>query len=230
MLGVLVNTLTVLIGSTIGCFLKKGFPKRVSDTVMVGLGMCTLFIGVSGMFDGSDPLVLILSVAIGAAIGSALRLDDGIHKLGQKIEAKFRRGNDGPSLSEGFISGCLLFCVGAMTVVGSLNAGFGDNTMLLTKSFLDLVSSMILAVTLGPGVILSAMFVFVFQGALALLAVYLRPLMTDVLIGELTCVGSLMVAFIGLNLMGITKIKTADYLPALALVPILYYIMTLIPA
>lgn len=228
MLGVLVNTVTVLIGSTVGCFLKKGFPKRVSDAIMVGLGMCTLFIGISGMFDGSDPLILILSVAIGAAIGSALRLDDGIHKLGQRVEAKFRRGSGGPSLSEGFVSGCLLFCVGAMTIVGSLNAGFGDNTMLLTKSFLDLVSSMILAVTLGPGVVLSSLFVLIFQGGLALLAVYLRPLMTEALIGELTCVGSLMVAFIGLNLMGITKIKTADYLPSLVLVPVLYYVMTLI--
>lgn len=229
MQGVILNTVTVLIGSTLGLFFKKGLPKRVTDTVMAGLGMCTLYIGISGMFDGKDPLILILSVAIGAAVGSAIRLDDGIHALGEKIESRVRKSKGEVSLSEGAVSGSLLFCVGAMTIVGSLNAGFGDNTMLYTKSFLDLVSSTVLASTLGAGVILSAVFVLVFQGGLALLAQYIAPVMTQTLICELTAVGSLMVALIGLNLMKITKIKVADFLPALIFVPVLIYLIGLLP-
>lgn len=231
MYGVILNTLTVLIGSLIGCLCKKGLPKRMTDTVMVGLGMCTLYIGITGMLEGKDPLVLILSVAIGAGIGSFIRLDDKIHILGRKIEEKIRKKPaeaGSPSLAEGAVSGSLLFCVGAMTIVGSLNAGFGDNSMLYTKSFLDLVSSTVLASTLGAGVMLSAAFVLVFQGGLALMATVISPIMTEALICELSCTGSLMVALIGINLMGISKIKVADFLPALLLVPIFHYIMGLI--
>ncbi|MBO5040897.1 MAG: DUF554 domain-containing protein [Clostridia bacterium] len=229
MQGVLFNTLTVIIGSTIGWLLKKGLPKRVTDTIMIGLGMCTVYIGVSGMLGGKNPLVLILSIAFGAAIGSLLKIDDGIHKLGDNIEKKFRRGGKSDvSLAEGAVNGCLIFCVGAMTIVGSLNAGFGDNTMLYTKSILDLVSSMVLASTLGIGVLLSSVFVLVFQGGLALLAEYISPIMTANLIAELTCVGSLMVALIGLNLMKITKIKVADFLPALLFVPLFVYLTGLL--
>ncbi|MBQ7779888.1 MAG: DUF554 domain-containing protein [Clostridia bacterium] len=229
MQGVLFNTLTVIIGSTVGWLLKKGLPKRVTDTIMIGLGMCTVYIGVSGMLGGKNPLVLILSIAFGAAIGSLLRIDDGIHKLGDNVEKKFRKnGKSDVSLAEGAVNGCLIFCVGAMTIVGSLNAGFGDNTMLYTKSILDLVSSMVLASTLGIGVLLSSVFVLVFQGGLALLAEYISPIMTETLIAELTCTGSLMVALIGLNLMKITKIKVADFLPALLFVPLFVYLTGLL--
>lgn len=230
MLGVIVNTVAVLIGGTIGCFLKKGFPQRVADAIMLGLGMCTFYIGISGMFQGEDPLILILSIAIGAAFGTAIDLDGKIHRLGDRVEKRFRGGKTGGvSLAEGMVSGSLLFCVGAMTIVGSLNAGFGDHTMLYTKSMLDFVAAMMLAVTYGVGVVLSCVTVFVFQGAIALMAVVLKPYMTDVLIGELTCVGSLMVALIGLNMAKITKAKVADFLPAIVLVPILYYLLGLLP-
>lgn len=230
MLGVIVNTVAVLVGGTIGCFLKQGFPKRVADAIMLGLGMCTLYIGLSGMFEGNDPLILILSIAIGVAVGTAIDLDGKIHRLGERIENRFRGGkNGGVSLAEGMVSGSLLFCVGAMTIVGSLNAGFGDHTMLYTKSMLDFVAAMMLAVTYGVGVVLSALTVLIFQGALALLAVFLKPYMTEALIGELTCVGSLMVALIGLNMAKITKAKVADFLPALILVPLFYALLSLLP-
>jgi len=116
-----------------------------------------------------------------------------------------------------------------MTIVGSLNAGFGDHTMLFIKSALDFVSAMMLSVTLGAGVMLSSVVVFVLQGTLALLAVLIRPYMGDALIGELTCTGSLMIVMIGLNMAGITKAKVADLLPALALVPLVYWLFGFIP-
>ncbi len=229
MLGVLVNTVAVLVGGLIGCFLKKGFPKRVSDAIMIGLGLCTVYIGIDGMFEGKNPLILIISIAIGAAVGTALDLDGRINRGAHAIEAKFRKGEGGPSLADGMVAGSLLFCVGAMTIVGSLNAGFGDHTMLYTKSMLDFVAAMMLTVSYGAGVMLSAVTVFVLQGALALLAVFIRPYIGDALIAELTCTGSLMIVAIGLNMAGITKIKVANFLPALILVPILYWLFGLVP-
>ncbi len=224
----LVNAVAVLVGGGLGCLMKKGFPKRVADAILFGLGMCIVYIGLDGMFGGRQPLVLIVSIAAGTAIGTLLDLDGRIHRLAEGIEARFHR-EGGPSLADGMVSGSLLFCVGAMTVVGSLNAGFGDHTMLFTKSMLDLVSSTMLAVTLGAGVMLSSVTVLVLQGALALLAVVIRPLMSDGLIAELTCTGSLMVAVIGLNMMGLTKAKVADFLPALAIVPLAYWLLGLLP-
>ena len=230
MLGVIVNTAAVLLGGMIGFLMKKGFPKKVADAILFGIGMCTVYIGLCGMFDGENPLVLILSVAGGAAIGTALDLDGRIYRLATSLEKRFRRSEEGGSLAEGFVSGSLLFCVGAMTIVGSLNAGFGDHTMLFTKSMLDFVSAMMLAATLGIGVMLSSVTVLVIQGTIALCAVFLKPYMTAGLIGELTCVGSLMVMVIGLNMAGVTKVKVADFLPSLLLAPLFYYVFGLIPA
>ncbi|MBQ4065949.1 MAG: DUF554 domain-containing protein [Clostridia bacterium] len=229
MLGVIVNTVAVLVGGLIGCFLKKGFPKRVSDAIMTGLGLCVLYVGLDGMFEGNNPLILIIAVAIGAAVGTAFDIDGHINRAAHAVEAKFRKAGEGPSLADGMVAGSLLFCVGAMTVVGSLNAGFGDHTMLFTKSMLDFVAAIMLTVSYGVGVILSAFTVLVLQGAIALLAVFIRPYMGDGLVAELTCTGSLMIVAIGLNMAGITKIKVADFLPALLLVPILYWLFGLVP-
>ena len=230
MFGVLVNTVAVLIGGLLGCCLKKGFPKRIADAILFALGLCIVYIGIDGMLQGQNPLILIIAIAVGTAIGTALDLDGRIHRAAYRIESRFRKGDGaGPSLAEGMVGGSLLFCVGAMTIVGSLNAGFGDHTMLLIKSALDFVSATMLSVSLGVGVMLSSVAVFVLQGALALLAVWIRPYMGEALISELTCTGSLMVAIIGLNMAGITKAKVADLLPALALVPLLYWLFTLIP-
>ena len=229
MLGVLVNTVAVLLGGLIGCFLKKGFPQQVSAAIMMGLGLCTAYIGLDGMFEGINPLILIIAIAVGAAVGTALDLDGRIHRGARAIEAKFRKSENGPSLADGMVAGSLLFCVGAMTIVGSLNAGFGDHTMLFTKSMLDFVAAMMLAVSFGAGVMLSAVTVLVMQGAIALLAVFIRPYISDALIAELTCTGSLMIVAIGLNMARITKIKVADFLPALLLVPLLYWLFGLVP-
>lgn len=229
MLGVLVNALSVIIGSVIGCLFKKKFPQKIADAVMFGLGMCTIYIGISGMFDGSNTLILIISIVIGAVIGTALNIDGFIKKAADKVEAKFRKNkNDGVSFAEGMVSGSLLFCIGAMSIVGSLNAGFGDNEMIFTKSMLDFVAAAMLSVSLGIGVSFSAVTVFVFQGLIALCAGFLKPYLTAGLIAEITCTGSLLVAVIGFNMAGITKAKTANYLPALIITPIIYFIFRLL--
>ena len=231
MFAVIVNTITVLIGSAVGLLFKKGIPKRLTDAVMLGIGLCTLYIGISGTLKGENTIVLILSMVLGAIIGTALDIDGAINRLGGWIERKFSRQGEKISVAQGFVTACLLFCVGAMTIVGSLNAGLtGDYEMLLTKSVLDLISSSMLAVSLGIGVMFAAAFVFVFQGALVLLAGVLQPLLTAAAINEIICAGSLLIVALGLNLMGITKIKVADYLPAIVIAPILCAIIQAVPA
>ncbi len=218
MIGVLTNTLTVLIGASIGLLLKKGIPEKVSDAVMKAIGLCTLFIGISGSLKGQNTLILILSMAIGTLIGAAIDIDTRFTRAVQKLEAKFKRKDDRTSIAEGFIGASLLFCVGAMTIVGSLEAGIsGNNTTLFTKSVLDLISATVFAATLGIGVLFSAAFVLVFQGGLVLLAQFVAPYLSDPIIAEMTCVGSVVIIALGLNLLGVTKLKIMNFLPAIVL-------------
>ncbi|MEG0453460.1 MAG: DUF554 domain-containing protein [Coprobacillus sp.] len=222
MLGTLINTLAVLVGSSIGLLVNKGIPERISNQMMKALGLCTIFIGVQGAFKGEKTLVMIISMVIGVVIGEGIDIDRRITSGIQKLEAKFVKKQEGKhSLSEGLITSSLLFCVGSMTIVGCLNAGLlGDNTMLYTKSTLDLCSSMIFASTLGIGVMLSGVVVLVYQGGLTFLATLAAPLLTTSVINEMTCVGSLVIIATGLNLLGATKIKLMNYIPAMFL-PIL---------
>lgn len=221
MIGVLVNVATVILGSLIGLLVKKGIPERVSDAVMKGIGMCNICMGVVGVMDGNNILVLIASVVIGVIIGTLLDIDGKINRLGDIVSSRFSTGGSG-SIAQGFVTASLVFCIGAMTIVGSLNSGLrGDHEMIFTKSFLDLISSSMLATSLGIGVLFSAAFVLVFQGGLVLLAQYVAPLLTEAAIAEMTCCGSMLILVLGLNLMGISKIKIADYLPAIFIAPVI---------
>ena len=227
MFGVLVNTLAVLLGSTVGLLFKKVIPQKISGGVMTALALCTLYIGVDGMLNGANVLLIIIAMVLGAIVGFLLNIDGGIEALGNLVERRFSKSESG-TVARGFVTASLLFCVGAMTVVGSLNAGIsGDNTLLFTKSLLDLCSSMMLSVSLGIGVLFSAVFVFTFQGVLVLLAQILQPLLTDGAIEAMTCAGSLMIVALGLNLLGIPKIKVANYLPALLFAPLLQWLFSL---
>lgn len=229
MIGVIVNVITVIIGSCIGLLFKKGIPERVSRAAMTGLGACTLYIGISGSLCGENPLILIASVVLGAITGTLLNIDGAINRLAKKAEEKFNKQSSKTSLAEGLVSATLLFCVGSMTVTGSIQAGLtGDNTVLITKATLDLVSSMMLASSLGLGVLLSSVSVFVIEGGLVLLAGVISPLMSAGAVNEMTCAGSLLIIMIGTNLMGITKIKVADFLPAILYAPIIYNLAKLI--
>ena len=231
MIGVFVNVATVLLGSAVGLLFRKGIPERISKALMLAIGLCTLYIGIDGALEGSQTIVLILSMVFGTLIGTLIDIDDKINRIGLFIEKKMKRGDDRSSIAEGFMTASLLFCVGAMTIVGSLNAGLtGNNTLLFTKSILDLISSCLLASTLGIGVMFAALFVLVVQGGLVLLAGLLQNVLTDqALIAEITCAGSVMIIALGLNLLGITKLKVANFLPALLLVPLFYKLCMLLP-
>ena len=228
MFGVLINVITVVVGSLAGLLFKKGIPERVSKATMTGLGCCTLYMGISGALCGENVLILIASMVLGAISGTLLDIDGAINRLAESVENKFKKDGKKVSIAEGLVSATLLFCVGSMTVTGSIQAGLtGDNSVLITKATLDLVSSMMLASSLGVGVLLSAVSVFVIQGGLVLFASVIAPFMNAGAINEMTCAGSLLIVMIGTNLMGITKLKVADYLPAILFAPVIYNIVSL---
>ena len=227
MIGVIVNTITVIIGSIIGMLGGKLVPERVNKAVMAAIGLCTVYIGVDGALAGSNTLILIISLVLGTIVGTLIDIDKGINWLGDTMGKRFKsqKGN----FAEGFVTASLVFCIGSMTIVGSLKAGIeGDNSMIFTKSLLDLISSSMLASALGVGVLVSAVFVLVFQGALVLLAGLLEPILNDFAVSELICVGSVMIIGLGLNLIGVTKIKVANMLPALIFAPVICKIYELI--
>ena len=229
MLGVIVNVITVIIGSCIGLLFKKGIPEKVNSAVMVGLGTCTLYIGISGSLCGNNVLIVISSIVLGAISGTLLNIDGAINRLAKGVETKFKKEGQIISIAEGFVTSTLLFCVGSMTVTGSIQAGLtGDNSVLITKAMLDFVSSMMLASSLGVGVLLASVSVFTIQGGLVVLAGLISPFMSTGAINEMTCVGSILIIMIGTNLMGITKIKVADLLPAIIFAPIIYHIVNIV--
>lgn len=227
--GVLVNTVTVIVGSLLGVLLKKGIPARVSSAVMIGMGLFTIYLGVDGALGAENALIVIAALVLGAIAGTLLDIDGGINRLGKWAETKFQRGEgETVSIAEGFVTASLLFCVGAMTVNAAIEAGVGGkNELFFTKSVMDLFSSMMLASGLGFGVVLSAAFVLVFQGLLVLLAGWIAPALTPFAIAEMTAAGSLIMIGLGTNLIGATKIKVADYLPAIVFAPVICWIIGL---
>ncbi|MGN0712385.1 MAG: DUF554 domain-containing protein [Anaerovoracaceae bacterium] len=218
MIGVLVNTLTVIVGSTIGLLFRKLIPEQWTDFIMKGIALCTLYIGIDGALEGTNTLVTIISIAVGALIGAALDLDEKLNRFASGLENRFKKEGGGPTIAEGFVTASLLFCVGAMTIVGSLQAGLtGDNTMLYTKATLDFISSLIFAASLGIGVLFAAAFVLVFQGAIVLVAQAVSPFLTDYVVSEMTCAGSILIIALGLNILGVTNLKVMNFLPAIFL-------------
>lgn len=222
MLSVIINMSAVLLGGTLGLFIGQRFPQRIADTVMNGLALCVMYIGISGALSGQQTLIAIISMALGGALGELADLDGKLNALGQRLQQKFGSAAGGSSLAEGFVSASMLFCVGAMAIVGSLQSGLtGDHSTIIAKSVIDGISSILLASSLGIGVLFSAAAIGLYQGTLVLLASTLQPLLTDATIAEMTCVGSLLIVGLSLNMLGITKIKVANYIPAIFL-PMLF--------
>lgn len=224
LLGTFVNMILVILGGSIGLFLGSRFPKKLSDSLMKTLGLCTLLIGISGLSKGENQLITIISMAVGTVIGELLDLDKRLSDLGDSIEKRFKKDGDNVTIAEGFVNASLLFCVGAMAIVGSLQSGLvGDNSMIYTKSLLDFTASIIFASTLGVGVLLSAFPILLYQGGIVLLAHLIAPFLTDVVIGDMTCTGSLIIIGLALNMLGITKLKVMNMVPAIFL-PILIHL------
>ncbi|MBC5625105.1 DUF554 domain-containing protein [Clostridium sp. NSJ-49] len=219
MIGTIVNSVAVVIGCLIGFLIKGRLKTNISNTIMSGLGLCVLYIGVSGALKGEDTLLMIICIVIGALIGELIDIDKWLSRLGEIIERKVNKvGKSNIAIAEGFVSASLLFCVGAMAIVGSLESGLrGNHDTLFAKSLLDGVTSIILTSTLGIGVIFSAVTIFIYQGLITLGAGMLANVLSESVINNMTAVGSLLIIGLGFNILGITKIKVANMLPAVIL-------------
>ena len=225
MIGTLINTLAIIVGSLLGLLIKGGIPKRFDDIIMKALGLSVLFVGIEGSLKTTETLLLIISLVVGAIIGEALDVDKWLNELGQRIEKQFKKKNKGGNIAEGFVSASLLFCVGSMAIVGAIQSGLeGNHTMLYIKSMLDGITSIIYTSTMGIGVIFSAGAVFLYQGVIALGASFLGTVLDTTQIANIGGIGSVLIIGLGLNLLGITKIKVGNLLPAV-FVPMIYYII-----
>lgn len=213
--GALVNLITVVAGTLVGLVAGKFLNERIRAATMSAVALITIGIAIPGLMNSTKPLVPILSLVIGTVIGEALDIDRAVNRLGDKLQEKFRGKG---KITEGFVTGTLVFAVGAMTIMGSLDSGLkNDHTILIAKSVIDGISSIIFASTMGVGVAFAGVSVFVIEGGISLLASLVAPLLTEVVINEITFVGSLLILGISFNLLGITKLKLLNMMPAMFL-------------
>ncbi len=224
MIGTLINVAAILAGSALGLLLKRSFRKSIADVVMQGLGLCVILIGLTGALKTGNVLLMILSVVVGGVTGALIGIDRRLNQLGEFAQRKLvRNSNAENTFARAFVTASLVFCVGAMAVVGALDSGIrGDHSTLIAKSALDGVASIVFASALGPGVMLSAVPVLLYQGSIAMLGNLVAPLLSDTVVQEMSAVGGLLIVGIGINMLLKTEIKVADLLPAI-FVPFLYY-------
>lgn len=223
-MGTILNTITVILGGSLGTLLGNRLPEKTRETVMHGLGLMTLVIGASMALQSQNILLVLGSVLSGGLLGEWWRIEERLENLGKLLEKRFSpsANPDTPSLSRGFVVASLVFCVGPMTILGSIQDGLtGDFTLLAIKSTLDGFASLALASTLGIGVALSSLTVLIYQGSLTLAAGVLDPLLSERMITEMTASGGVLILAIGFFLLGIVKIRIANFLPAIAIAPLL---------
>lgn len=218
MLGVIVNFATVVAGGILGTLLKGGIPEKYRTLIQQGLALCVMLIGFSGALKTENTLLVIISIVIGSILGTLIGIESAVEKLGQWAQGKFKKGG----FADGFVNATLLFSIGSMAVVGSLNAGFGDHETLIAKAAIDGVSAVVIASTFGVGTMFSAIPMTIYQGLIALLAVVVMPYMSDAMILEMGAAGSVLIIALGFNMLGLTKIKVANMLPAM-FIPCIYY-------
>lgn len=226
MIAVYVNMATVLVGSLLGILLRNRLKENMQNAVMRALGLCTLVIGISSALETDELLCVIICLVLGTALGEWIRMDDGIEHAGDFIKERVLKGKVKENrFTEGFVSACILFCIGSMTVVGSLEAGINQNySIIYAKSTMDFVSSMAFGAAMGFGVTCSVLFILLFQGGLTLLAGVVGPALSTAVVTEMSAVGGTILIGMGLNMLGAVRerIKVANMLPAIFL-PIAYF-------
>jgi uncharacterized membrane protein YqgA involved in biofilm formation len=228
MIGTIVNTILVIAGSLLGLLLRKGIPENISRMIMVGLGLFTCVLGVKMGIEMERPLVVVLSLILGGVCGELLHIEEFLEGIGEKLKRLVKNRGEA-SFAQGFVFASLLFCVGPMTILGSIQAGLQNKPELLfIKSLMDGVSSIILASAMGLGVIFSAVTVLVVQGGLTLLAQQFSFLTDPVYLNDFTSVGGIMIFAIGLKLLDVKIIKVGNLLPSLFVVILLTFIAGLI--
>ncbi|WP_163527909.1 DUF554 domain-containing protein [Halobacillus ihumii] len=229
LLGTIVNGLCIFVGTLLGLFFTK-IPERFKETVMSGIGLAVILIGLQMGFETNNIVVVLLSLLIGAIVGEALHLEERLEYVGRWVERKFSRPEKQSTISQGFITASLIFVIGALSVIGALDSGLrNDHEVLITKAIIDGFVALVLTSTLGIGVIFSVIPVVLYEGGIALLATqinrWIPKEMLDLFIVEMTATGGLLIVAIGLNLLKLTKIRVANLLPSLFIVGIVLYVM-----
>lgn len=249
LLGTIVNVILIITGSLVGMILKKGLASRFSDLIMGSLGLVTLVIGITFAIKSENILIVVVSLVIGALVGEGIDIDKKLNQLGDWLKDKAVRKNSSEEkmnhqtikmnkddtqtkaiesnsrLGEGFVTATLLFCVGSMAIMGALDSGLrGDHTILYTKSIMDGIAALIFASSMGIGVALSAIPIFIYEGGIALLAKAVQPYMSAAMMTEMNAVGGILLIAIGLSMLDIKKMKVSNLLPALV-VPIMWFLL-----
>ncbi len=219
-LGALVNGLAVAIGGALGLVFGSRMPEKMRELVFQGLGLCIIVLGLQSALQGTKPLLTIGSIVGGSILGELLKIEDWLTRFGDRI--KIMAGSSNPRFTEGLVNGSLLFCIGAMGILGSIEEGLrGVRDIVYAKSIIDFFAAMILAASLGVGVIFSGVSVFIYQGIFVLLASVLVGFITNSLMLQLSATGGILMIAIGLNVLECTKIRIGNMLPAIILSPIL---------
>ncbi|HLS53709.1 MAG TPA: DUF554 domain-containing protein [Tissierellaceae bacterium] len=223
MLGTIVNVSTIVVGSIIGTLISRGIKDNYKNTIMDGISLCVLIIGIISGIKTENIILAIGSIVLGSLIGERISIEKRLDRLGQKMEK--RLGDDRGDFAKGFVTASLVYCIGAMAIVGSLESGLtGNHETLFAKSILDGITAIIFSSTFGIGVAFSALPVLIYQGSITLLASLVKDILTAQIINEMSAVGGILIMAIGINTLGIKKIKVGNMLPAIFL-PIIYYII-----
>jgi len=222
MLGTIVNALSILVGGIIGSLLKNKISNTYNETIMKALGLCVIIIGLKGALQVNNILLLIISLTLGSLIGEMIKIEKGIENVGTWLESKVSSRN---GLANGFVTASLVFCVGAMSIMGSLESGLSKNySILYAKSLLDGIFAIIFSSSIGIGVCFSAISVFIYQGIITLTASLMKQFLIASVVNEMSAVGGLLIVAIGVNMLDIKRIKVGNMLPAIFL-PLLYYML-----
>ena len=226
MTGVTVNFIAIIIGSLFGIIFKKFIKDCYKETIMNGIAIAVIIMGIMNVIETNQFLIVIISIVVGSLIGEMLDLEGKINRVADVLCAKFEKNQcEGSTFSEGFVTTTLIFCVGAMAIVGSLESGLtGNHDTLLAKSLLDGVSSIIFASTFGIGVIFSAVPVLIYEGAIVLGASFIKDFLTPEMITEISAVGGILIIAIALNILNLKKIRIGNMLPAIV-IPVIYFVI-----
>lgn len=235
--GTVINAVLVIMGSFAGLLLKKAIPERLKTSMVQALALATATIGITGIINASSTvtdggtlsgnytILMVLSMAIGTFIGELINIEKHLDNMGAYFQRKFSSESSSSTFAQGFVTASLVFCVGSMAILGSLNDGIlHDPTILITKSLLDMIMSVVFASTLGVGVMFSAVTVIFYQGLITLCASFLSPLLTQTVIAQMSFVGSILIMGIGLNFLYSPKLKLANMLPSM-FIPLVWYII-----
>src|SRR5215212_5999339 len=232
MTGTVLNIATVLIGGTIGLLFGARIPEKLKETVIAGMGLFVAAMGLQMFLKTENPLIVLGALLIGTLLGEWWRIEDGLHRLGEFLERKFSRQEDEGSnkFVRGFLTASLLFCVGPMTILGSIQDGLsGDYSLLAVKSVLDGFASIAFASTLGIGVMFSTLIILVYQGGVSLLAGQLDAIVTPSMMNELTATGGVILVGLAIsNFLELKKIRVANMLPGLAIAPLIVWGLSLL--